>query len=194
MAGTGTVNYVCEQMGRVGYGVELEDCFYEIAKNRSNQVMIHGDCRDLGRFNVPEADFIITSPPYWNSLKKSHKRQKVRKARNLMTDYGMNEANFGNIVEYQDFLARLIEFYRSLQNRLNPGKYMVVVANNVYKEGRVYPLAFDLASRLSMYYNLKDEQVWCQDNKRLMVLGINVTYVGNRHHSYCLIFQNSRVY
>src|SRR5271157_1356775 len=50
MAGTGTVNYVCEQLGRVAYGVELEQCFYEIAKLRSNQVMIHGDCRYLDQF------------------------------------------------------------------------------------------------------------------------------------------------
>ena len=47
--------------------------------------------------------------------------------------------------------------------------------------------------KLSRFYILKDEQVWCQDNKDLIALGINNAYVGNRHHVYILIFRNKDI-
>ena len=67
---------------------------------------------------------------------------------------------------------------------------MVIFVNNIYKNSRLYPLAFDLALQLGRHLILKDEQIWCQDDKRLIALGINNAYVGNRHHTYCLIFRN----
>ena len=67
--------------------------------------------------------------------------------------------------------------------------YLVVITNNIFYKGKVFPLAFDTATSLSDKWVLKDEQVWCQDDKQLIALGINNAYVGNRHHVYSLIFR-----
>jgi len=189
MAGTGTVNFVCEKIERYGYAIELEEKYYNIGKARSNQSLFLGDCRNIQEFNIPKVDFIITSPPYWDSLKRNHIRQLKRKKRGLDTEYSSNEKNLENIEDYNNFLNELIDIYKNLKLWLKKKKYLVVVVNNIYKDGRLYPLAFDLASKLGNYYTLKDEQVWCQDDKRLVALGINNAYVGNRHHVYCLIFR-----
>ncbi|MHA1280964.1 MAG: DNA methyltransferase [Promethearchaeota archaeon] len=190
MAGTGTVNYVCEKLGRIGYSIELEKKYYEIGKSRSNQFFFLGDCRDINKFNIPKVDYIITSPPYWDSLKKNFLRQKKRKEKGLDTEYSSNKDNFENIRDYNDFVNQLVEFYKKLKNWLKEKRYMTIIINNIYKNGRLYPLAFDIASKLGNYYTLKDEQIWCQDDKPLIALGVNSAYVANRHHVYCLIFRN----
>ncbi|MHA1757879.1 MAG: DNA methyltransferase [Promethearchaeota archaeon] len=190
MAGTGTVNYVCEKLGRIGYSIELEKKYYEIGKSRSNQHFYLGDCRNFKELNLPVVDYIITSPPYWDSLKKNSLRQRKRKKLGFDTEYSSNKKNFENITKYEDFLDELVNFYKEIKVLLRKKRYLTIIVNNIYKNSRLYPLAFDLAIRLSKYYVLKDEQIWCQDDKPLLPLGVNSAYVGNRHHVYCLIFRN----
>ena len=190
MAGIGTVNYVCDKNNRVGYSIELEEKYYKIGKARSNQHYYLGDCRNIEEFKVPSVDLIITSPPYWDSLKRNHIRQLKRKKDGLDTEYSSNQNNLENIKDYAEFLSTLVSIYVKLKDYLKKKKYMVIFVNNIYKNSRLYPLAFDLASQLGRHLILKDEQIWCQDDKRLIALGINNAYVGNRHHTYCLIFRN----
>ncbi len=192
MAGTGTVNYVSEKLGRIGYSIELEKKYFDIGCKRSNQYFFLGDCRNLKNFKIPKVDYIITSPPYWDSLKRNSLRQTKRKEIGLDTEYSSNSKNFENINNYKDFLNELVDFYKNLKNRLKKDRYMTIIINNLYKNGRLYPLAFDLASKLGEYYTLKDEQIWCQDDKPLIPLGVNSAYVGNRHHIYCLVFRNEK--
>ena len=190
MGGTGTVNYVCEKLGRIGYCIELEEKYYNIGCIRSNQFFFLGDYREIKKFNIPKVDYIITSPPYWDSLKRNYVRQLKRKKEGLDTEYSLNPNNLENIKDYNEFLNELVEVYKYLKDWLKKKKYLTIIVNNIYKNGKLYPLAFDLASKLGNYYSLKDEQVWCQDDKRLIALGVNKAYVGNRHHVYCLIFKN----
>ena len=190
MAGIGTVNYVCEKIDRIGYSIELEEKYYNIGKARSNQNYYLGDCRNIEKFNVPSVDLIITSPPYWDSLKRNHIRQEKRKKDGLDTEYSSNQNNLENIRDYNEFLSTLVNIYVKLKGYLKKKKYLVIFINNIYKNSRLFPLAFDLASQLGRHLTLKDEQIWCQDDKRLIALGINNAYVGNRHHTYCLIFRN----
>jgi len=190
MAGTGTVNFVCEKNGRVAYSIELEKKYYKIGRDRSKQNFYLGDCREINKFKIPIVDYVITSPPYWDSLKRNSLRQKKRKNNGLDTEYSSDFKNFENIEEYEDFVNELVNFYTYLKNWIKNKGYMTIIINNVYKNSRLYPLAFDLASKLSKHYVLKDEQIWCQNDKPLIALGINSAYVSNRHHIYCLIFRN----
>jgi len=52
----------------------------------------------------------------------------------------------------------------------------------VKKKGVLYPLAWDLAHRLSQTYTLKDEKIWCQDNQRLNPYGMGNAWVSNTFH------------
>ena len=70
---------------------------------------------------------------------------------------------------------------------------MVVITNNVFFSGKVYPLAYDTAISLTQDkahpWVLKDEKIWLQDDKALVALGVNYAWVGNRCHQYCHIFR-----
>jgi hypothetical protein len=75
---------------------------------------------------------------------------------------------------------------------MRPKGYLTIITNNVFSDGRMYPLAFDTVSTLSrepFSWTPKDEKVWCQDDKTLLPLGVFNAWVGNRHHQYCLIFR-----
>jgi DNA modification methylase len=161
--------------------------------SRIRQIVIKGDSRDLEailvRRGLPEMDFCITSPPYWNQLKNNHRRQVTRLHQGLRTDYGGFEGDLGQIDDYETFLAELSKVFDAVYTVLKDRSYFVVIANNVYSNGRVWPLAFDIFELLSKKWVPKDEMIWCQDNKQLFPFGMFDTYVGNRSHHYCLVFQ-----
>ena len=80
-----------------------------------------------------------------------------------------------------------------VQPFLSDGAYLAIVAQNMRDvDGIMRPIAWDLARRLSNTYELKQEQIWCQDNKRLGCWGFPTTYVSNVHHHYCLVLQKAK--
>ena len=69
----------------------------------------------------------------------------------------------------------------------------MIITNNVFANGRVFPLAYDTTLSLIQDKDhpwiLKDEKIWLQDDKTLVALGVNHAWVGNRCHQYCLFFR-----
>ncbi len=145
-----------------------------------------------GEKGFPPADYCITSPPYWNQLRKSHMRQKGRAEKGLDTAYSDDPDEIGNTEDYYDFLRALKRTFDEVYKVMRPKGYLTIITNNVFSDGRMYPLAFDTVSTLSQEpfaWTPKDEKVWCQDDKTLLPLGVFNAWVGNRHHQYCLIFR-----
>ncbi|MBA7588047.1 hypothetical protein ES708_30095 [subsurface metagenome] len=136
-----------------------------------------------------KADFCITSPPYWNQLKRCNIRQKIRKEKGLDTKYSDLNDDIGNIDDYNDFLDAQKKVFKEIDKILKKNAYIVVITNNIYTNGQLYPLAFDTLRTLSEFWVPKDEKIWCQNDKALIPLGVNSAWVGNRHHQYCLIFR-----
>ncbi len=192
--GTFTVNIVCQKLGRIGYSIEIEKKYYQIGKSllafkpffQEEQHLYLGDCRDIDSFNIPIVAFIINSPPYWDQLRKKSMRQAKREKKGLDTSYSTREKNLENINDYNVFIDELVKIYRKISSYLKYDGYMVIIINNFYRNGRVYSLAFDLAIKLNKFLEFKGEQIWCQNDKALLPLGINYEYIGNRHHVYCL--------
>jgi len=189
--GTGSTLVACDMTGRIGIGVELEEQWAKIAKTRTKQTVILGDSRNIDKMNISQVDFIITSPPYWNQLKRASMRQEERSELGIPTEYSEDERNIGNIENYESFIEEQKEIFDKVYDQVKPGGYLVVITNNVFFEGQLYPLAFDTAISLSKggRWVLKDEKIWLQDNKRLLPLGVFNAWVGNRCHEYCLIFR-----
>jgi DNA modification methylase len=189
--GIGSTLVACDMTNRIGIGIEIEEEWVKIAKMRSKQTVILGDVREIDKMNLPLVDFVITSPPYWKQLKNVKMRQKKRNNLGIPTDYSVNPRNLGNIDRYEDFLDVLKEIFDKIYDVVKLGKYLVVVTNNVFFEGKLYPLAFDTAIYLSKYgkWTLKDEKICLQNNKQLLPLGVHNAWVGNRCHEYCLIFR-----
>ena len=205
MVGTGSTLLACLRSGRSGIGLELNPVYAEIAREvvaeereRLDQEesdvhveVITGDAADLQAFNLPQIDYVLTSPPYWDMLhaKGADTQRRRRESSELDLIYSADPADLGNIADYDEFLERLIQIYAGLKPYLQPRAYLTVILKNVKKKGTIYPLAWDVARNLADVYTLKDERIWVQDNIRLAPYGMGNAWVSNIHHHYCLQFR-----
>lgn len=205
MAGTGSTLVACLRSGRNSFGVELNSAYAELARQIIQEEraalegtaddlqaeVFTGDSAHLAEMDLPPIDYVLTSPPYWNMLRArgAQTQKKRRSADELDVYYSDDPADVGNIDRYAVFLDRLVEIYAQLQTVLKPKSYLTIIVKNVKKQGKIYPLAWDLASRLSTFYTLKDERIWCQDNLRLAPYGLGNAWVSNTFHHYCLQFR-----
>ncbi len=213
--GTGSTLLAALETGRSAIGFDIVKKYADISKDRVKDALarngtlekarksgpswakiIKADSAKLSkvwkRKGFPPADYCITSPPYWNQLRKSHMRQKGRAEKGLDTTYSDDPDEIGNIEDYHDFLSALKRAFDEVYMVMKPKGYLTIITNNVFSDGRMYPLAFDTVSTLSQEpfgWTPKDEKVWCQDDKTLLPLGVFNAWVGNRHHQYCLIFR-----
>jgi DNA modification methylase len=204
MAGTGSTCIACLRAGRNSVGIELNPEYAEIASQwvdeESDQLgikdspwarVIQGDANQLDTFDLPAVDYIITSPPYWNMLhaRGAETQRKRRDDDALDVVYSDDQADLGNIDDYEEFVSRLVDVYTGLQSVLQPRAYLTIIVKNIKKGGRIYPLAWDLAREMSPHYTLKDEKIWVQDNIRLAPYGMGSAWVSNTFHHYCLQFR-----
>ncbi len=204
--GTGSTLIAAGNTKRNAVGVELSEEYFSIAKQRiakekysSKIITVKGSSENLCMLlekTLPEKflfDYTITSPPYWNQLERNSLRQKVRSSKGLDTKYSLNKDDIGNIVDYSEFIEHQAKIFDNVFDVTKNNGYLTIITNNVYFDGRLYPLAYDTAVSLTNRKNkswvLKDEKIWLQDDKPLIALGINSAWVANRHHQYCLIFR-----
>ncbi|MBL8639465.1 MAG: DNA methylase [Alphaproteobacteria bacterium] len=165
--GLGTTFFVCEEMGRVPYGIEADDKRYQWVAERvqSKQHLYHGDSADMGTFDLPQMNFSITSPPYmpnwhdWNPL------------------YGGEPAYNG----YDRYLKRLQEIYKGVCKIMQPEATIILQADNLTNE-KFSPLVWDIGKALSEVMTLEGE--------------ILVTWSENHENksqfTQCLVFRNRK--
>jgi len=193
-AGIGSTLVACDRTNRIGYGVELNPKYSKIIKKRisKKQTTVLGDTTKLSNLKIPKIDFCITSPPYWHMLHKIDTNQKARIKNGLSTKYSSKKADLGNITDYEEFMEKLVGVFDQVFDLLKPGKYMVIIVQNVIMKSRMIPFAWDLAIRLSKKFVLKKEKIWCQDHKNLYPFGYPFSWVSNTHHHYVLVFQKPK--
>jgi DNA modification methylase len=215
--GSGATLVACVEERR-GVGIEISARYAEMTRSRlaeldggSEAIVLEGDSRaaanpatwqetdglPIGDDGLPQFDLILTSPPYFNMLRTSRggveSTQKRRAKQGLDTDYGGEAGNLGSIHDYHEFVEELGGIFDGCARLLRPGKYMVIVAQNVrVPEGYVRPLAWDLGRRVSDTLSFQGERVWCQNSKQLGIWGYPTTFVPNYHHHYCLIFRKGQ--
>jgi DNA modification methylase len=211
MAGSGSTLVAALRSGRHSYGIELNPDYaglgqailqeerLSLGENASGLTseIITADAAQFPEIvrthQIPAIDYVLTSPPYWDMLHASgfETQKKRRLASELDVVYSDHPDDLGNLSDYGEFLDRLTAIYRGLKPCLRDGAYLTIIVKNVKKGGKVYPLAWDLASRLGQTYTLKDEKIWCQDNQRLAPYGLGNAWVSNTFHHYCLQFRNA---
>ncbi|ANM08917.1 MULTISPECIES: DNA methyltransferase [unclassified Rhizobium] len=164
--GLGTTFFVCEQKGRIPYGIETDRQRYEWVRERitTEDHLFSGDSAGLAAFGLPEMEFCITSPPYmphwhkWNPL-----------------DNG--DPNYDG---YDVYLKRMQEIHGQICQRLKTNAYLVVQADNLTSE-KFSPLAWDLGRALSEVMMLEGE---------IMVTWSEAVESGNCF-TQCLVFKNA---
>ncbi len=209
--GIGSTSVACSQLERNSVGIELMPEFVQIGLETlkttsidTEHHLIVGDSTKIDSVlaehfgdDIPLFDFLITSPPYWNMLRKSRGGNetvhKERETKGLKQYYSDSNLDLGNIDSYESYIEAVGRVLDGVHPFLSDGAYLAVVAQNMRDvDGIMRPIAWDLARRLSLTYELKQEQIWCQDNKRLGCWGFPTTYVSNVHHHYCLVLQKAK--
>jgi DNA modification methylase len=206
MAGTGSTLVAALRAGRNSYGIELNPKYAEIAKqiiqeerttlgdavSTLQSQIINGDAAQITNYQLPQFDYVLTSPPYWDMLhaKGAETQKKRRESTELDVHYSDDPNDLGNIRDYEEFLEKLVHIYKGLKPLLCEKTYITIIVKNVKKGGKIYPLAWDIARELGKTYTLKDEKIWVQDNQRLAPFGLGSAWVSNTFHHYCLQFRN----
>jgi DNA modification methylase len=206
MAGTGSTLVAALRAGRTSYGIELNPGYAEIARQVIEQEkaalgqaasgltaeMITADASRALDLHLPPADYLLTSPPYWDMLhaKGAGTQLKRRASASLDVIYSEDPLDLGNLHDYGEFLEKLVAIYTGLKPLLREKAYLTIIVKNIKKGGKIYPLAWDLARQLGQVYTLKDEKLWLQDNQRLAPYGLGSAWVSNTFHHYCLQFRN----
>ena len=193
--------------GRTGYGIELNKRYAELSelriqqevpddfKYKSEQNIIQGDCiKEIEKFDSDFFDFLITSPPYWNILETIDHKANARAVKNLDTKYSEDNADLGNIDDYDKFISILGNFFSSCSRIVKDKKYMAIIVSDFRKGDNFYIFHADLAHHIekNSSFKLKGIKILYQRHKSIFPYGYPYSFVPNVHHQNVLIFQNSR--
>lgn len=164
-AGYGTTLYVAEELGRVGYGIEYIEGKAKFIQSRlaHPEHIIHGDSRQLSKYDLPRFDFCMTSPPYTPK----------EDMENPFTGY----TEQGNT--YSKYLRDIADIYEQVAQAMKPSAHVVIEVANLKTSQGVTPLAWDVAHAVSRVLTFEGEIVVCWDE-----------YGFGYDHSYCLLFSN----
>ena len=214
MVGTGSTVIAALRTKRNGFGTDLSKEFIQTAQDRIEQEqepslfpgvelegrVFVGDATRLDEIyelDGIEFQYAVTSPPYWSMLKNpGSENQKARRLRNLPLVYSDDVQDLGNIADYDEFLNVLESVYNDVAERLADDGMLTVVVKNVKRNHILYPLAWDLASRLcgpKGSFNYVGTTLWCQDDVGIKPFAVGIYWVSNILHTYCLHFQKRKV-
>ncbi len=163
-AGYGTTLLVAERMGRIPFGVEIDQDRVDFVRSKlsNSEHIIHGDSRLLANIDLPAIDFSITSPPYMT--KDNHPENPLA---------GYKTKGKG----YKAYLRDIRSIYKQLRKRMKPTGRVVLEVSNLKGENQVTTLAWDIGQELSQVLRFDGEVIVCWDK-----------YGYGYDHSYCLVF------
>lgn len=172
-AGFGTTLLAAEDMGRIPFGIEADEERFEYVRSQigNKDNIILGDSRRLDEFQIPEVDFVFTSPIFMRS----------DETKNPLS--GFKEPG-----TYLTYLDELQSIFKKVRRFLKPNAKVVVdVYNLEATETRPMTLlAWDMARALSRVLNFEREIVICWQGEDR---GDSPQKCGY-NHSYCLVFNS----
>lgn len=203
--GVGSTLKAAALEGRRGIGFELYPDFAKLAKLRLKQEVpeellkkfpqevMRGDSRKLAKKLEPDSiDFIVTSPPYWSILNKKsdHKQKQTREAHGLVTNYGDDARDLGNIEDYDEFIEVLGQTLSDASTALKHRGYMALVVGDFRHKSRFYMFHADIARAMEGHgFTLQAMNVLYQRHKRVFPYGYPYAYVPNVHHQNIVIMR-----
>jgi DNA modification methylase len=212
--GSGSTLVACKENNRHGIGVDLNEKYVQITKDRLKQellmgsleqLVICGDSRKLGEFkelkdflkkrNKETIDFMVTSPPYWDVLHERHRKTVLSKDRHP-EKYSELKDDLGNIEQYDEFLSPLKQVFAEVYKLLGYKKYCVVVVMDIRKGSKVYPFHSHVISLMEeIGYSYQDLIIWNRDREYnfLRPMGYPTTFIVNKVHEYLLIFRKNGI-
>ena len=173
-AGLGTTLFVAEEMGRIPYGIELdEERFLYVKENLQNKENLFlGSSLNLSDFNVPQCDFSFSSPIFMGDHETINPLD-----------------GFKSPGDYNKYLQDIGRIYENVKRVMKPNSYVVVEVANFRNKERVTTLAWDIAKEVSKIMHFVGEIIINWEIPEKDTEG--GAFGGEYNHHYCMIFRNT---
>jgi len=202
MNGVGATLLGCALTEREGVGIELNKqwtkVYYEVCKKEGlRKFDVHtGDCLEvLGSLPGNSFDFVVVDPPYREDTKwdrtMSNGTYPTRIA-NVPEQYSTSEKDFGNIMNYSQFLAKIFLLSQKVKRVLKEEKYFVIFCKDEYQSGEFREKSSSMAEVVRRAgFQWKGKITWYQAGAKLRPYGVPYSYVPNITDQKILVFKNS---
>jgi len=132
--GTGTTLCVAAKLKRIAYGIEINPDYYNVALDNlvlndipSSQAKVFlGDARNLSIFNSNSIDCIVTSPPYYNSIR-----------------YSTISRDISNFEDYKGYLKDIERVISEMKRVLKPRSKLAIIIGDAQEKRRFIPVHSD---------------------------------------------------
>lgn len=203
--GIGSSMLASMNLGMKGVGVDLSKEFYKISKKRIDNfplelnrdseiiqpILFNNDSRTLGKFiEADSVDLVVTSPPYWDIL-----NQKRTADGKDIRNYSDDDADLGNIENYEEFLRNLKNVFSEVFKVMKPGARCISVVMDLRKKDKFFPLHEDQTRVMrEIGFSLDEYVIWDRqrDYNNMKTLGYPYVYRFNRIHEFICIYQKPK--
>jgi hypothetical protein len=202
MSGVGGTLIGCALAKRVGLGIELNkewaDIYEKVCKQEGIEKfeVIIGDCFEV-LDELPEKafDFVVMDPPYREDVRWDRtmcNETYATRIANVPERFSSSEKDLGNIMNYSQFLARILLLSRKVKRVLKEEKYFVVFCKDEYQNGEYREKSSSMAEIIRKAgFQWKGKIAWYQAGAKLRPYGVPYSYVPNITDQKILVFKNS---
>lgn len=153
-----------------------------------NQIFLH-TCEHMPEITDEAVSLTVTSPPYWNAIDYDIHA-------NGEEEFYRTRSYSNGFTDYQDYLTWLEKIFKEVFRVTKPGGFCAIIIGTVLFEGNLYPVPFDLGSRLTKYgWSFHQDIIWHKCTAGVKRAGVTIQkpfpgyYYPNIMNEYILIFR-----
>lgn len=206
--GSGTTAIAAFNLGRKSIGIDLSEEYYQLALSRFNKkgmtiddyMYFIGDSL-IETLNIPEVDYIVTSPPYHNILKNDSKglrkdssEKGFRSGSRMGVEYYSDKENdLGNQATYEEFLSLFSQIMTNCFNKLKNKKYCSIIISDFTIDKQEVCVQADIVELMGKIgFKFVGTTILLQDNKPLYPFGYPYAYKINHMHQNIITFRKEK--
>ena len=201
--GSGTTIIAANNLGRICYGIDLNEEYHDLYKERTATMDINeksqyfiGDSNDVID-KIEAVDYIVTSPPYHNILRNKSKGTRSNNGKNYRmsardgVEYYSEKANdLGNYDRYEDFLKALKAIMSKAYQKLRNKKYASIIISDFTVDKKEVCVQADIVKIMQeIGFEFAGTTVLLQTVKPLYPFGYPYAYKINHHHQNIINFR-----
>ncbi len=203
--GSGTTAIAAFNLNRKSIGIDLSEEYHGLALDRfakkqmadEDYQYIVGDSL-VETLNIPNVDYIVTSPPYHNILKNDSKglrkdssEKGYRSGSRIGVEfYSDKENDLGNQASYEEFLLLFAKIMKNAYVKLRNKKYCSIIISDFTVEKKEVCVQADIVRIMEQIgYKFVGTTILLQDNKPLYPFGYPYAYKINHMHQNIITFR-----